>query len=300
MLVCWVLIVITIGIGAYKEEKSIGKAVENIMNQKINEDFEIIIACPDKGTADVIKKLKNKKIKLIKEKKREGQPAAYNKIIKKAKGRIIIFTDADAILEKNSIQKIIDVFEDKKVGAAGGRPKPMNKRNNKFGFWAHFLFEAAHKLRKDLVDKNDFYYITGPLCAIRKGIIDKMPKNAMATDIVLGYLIKKERYDVVYVPDAIVYQKAPANLNDFFAQKIRTMAGFYQFKQMFNAKPVRSASAESKYILDGLKFSKGIKEKIWFLEMLFFRTIAWILAWWNLNVKKKNISEIWKPIESAK
>lgn len=293
---------ITIGIGAYKEENTIGKAIDNIMSQKIGEKFEIIVACPDKGTADVIRELrkKNKNLKLIKEKKREGQPAAYNKIIEKAKGRIIVFTDADAVLEKNSIKKIIDVFKDERVGAAGGRPKPLNKRNNMFGFWAHFLFEAAHKLRKDLVKRNEFYYITGPLCAIRKGIIDSMPKNAMATDVVLGYLIKKKGWKVVYVPDAVVYQKAPTNLNDFFAQKIRTMAGFYQFKQMFNVRPVRSASAESRYILDGLKFTKNLKEKFWFFELLFFRVVAWILAWWNLNIKKKNIAQIWTTVDSTK
>lgn len=293
---------ITIGIAAYKEEKTISKVIESIMKQKIKEPFEIIVACPDKETAEAVRKLmkKHKKIRLIKERKREGQPAAYNKIIKAARGRIIIFTDADAILEEGSINKILNAFKDKKVGAAGGRPRPLNKRNNMFGFWAHFLFEAAHKLRKDLVKSNNFYYITGPLCAIRKGIIKEMPKNAMATDIVLGYLIKQKDYKVVYVPNAVVYQKAPMSFKDYFAQKIRTMAGFYQFKKMFNIEPVRSLLNESKYISQGFKFAKNIREKIWFLELLFFRIVVWVLAWWNLNVKKKDISQIWTLVESTK
>ena len=158
----------------------------------------------------------------------------------------------------------------------------------------------AHMLRADLDKRGEFYYITGPLCAIRKGIIKEMPKNAMATDIVLGYLIKKKGYKVVYVPDAVVYQKAPTNFKDYFAQKIRTMAGFYQFKKMFSTPPVRSITKEGKYVRYGFKFAKGVKEKIWFLELLFFRIIAWILAWWNLNIKKKNISQIWAPVESTK
>jgi biofilm PGA synthesis N-glycosyltransferase PgaC len=293
---------ITIGIAAYKEANTIRRAIENILSQKIKEPFEIIVACPDKETAEVVRELmkKNKKIKLIKERKREGQPAAYNKIMKAAKGRIIIFTDADAVLEKGSINKIINTFKDKNVGAAGGRPKPLNKRGNMFGFWAHFLFEMAHKLRMDLAKRGEFYYITGPLCAIRKGIINRMPKNAMATDIVLGYLIKRKGYKVVYVPSAVVYQKAPTTFKDYFAQKIRTMAGFYQFKKMFNVKPVRSMTREGKYVKYGFKFAKGIKEKVWFLELLFFRTIAWALAWWNLNIKKKDIAQIWKPVVSTK
>ena len=294
---------ITIGIGAYREEKTISFTIDAIMKQRIKEPFEIIIACPDEETTSVIRNLavKNKKIRLVKEQKREGQPAAYNKIIKAAKGKIIIFTDADATLEKGAINKIIDAYRDKRVGAAGGRPYPINDRTTKFGFWAHFLFYSGHIMRLMQSVSNDFYYIPGPLCSIRKGIITEIPLNALATDAVLGLSIKSKGWKVAYVPEAVVYQKAPTNLSDFFKQKRRTMAGFYQLKKWFPNVPSRSLGSEAKYgFVSGLKYARNSIEKIWFLELAFYRVIAWLLAFYDIQIKKKSLVELWKPIESSK
>jgi len=294
---------ITIGIGAYREEKTISATIDAIMKQKIKAPFEIIVVCPDEETSSVVKVLikTNKKIKLINEEKREGQPAAYNRIIKASKGKIIIFTDADATLEKGAINKIIDAYKDKKVGATGGRPYPINDRTTKFGFWAHFLFYSGHIMRLMQSVSNEFYYISGPLCSIRKGIINEIPINALATDAVLGLSIKLKGWKVVYVPDAIVYQKAPTNLSDFFKQKRRTMAGFYQLKKWFPTAPSRSLGSEAKYgFVSGLKYARNSIERVWFLQLAFYRVIAWLLAFYDIKIKRKSLVELWKPIESSK
>ena len=293
---------ITIGIAAYKEP-GIVKALAAIAKQEIPEEYEIIVACPDDLTASVVKTLmnKNKRIKLIEEKKREGQPAAYNKILKKAEGRIILYTDADALLENDSIRLLVEAFEDENVGAVGGRPKPLNKRDNMFGFWAHFLFDMGHKFRENQVKRGDFYYISGPILAIRKGVIEEMPKNAMATDAVLGLMIREKGWKVVYVPEATVYQKAPTTFEDYFAQKRRTMAGFYQIKKWFPRRTTRSMGSEASLgLISGLKYSRNLRELWWFKILVLTRIAAWFLSFWDLRVRKKGIEEIWTTIESTK
>jgi len=296
---------ITIGIPAYKEP-NIQKVIENIMSQNIKEDFEIIVACPDDETAELVRELmkSNKRLKLIKEEKREGQPAAYNKIIKVAKGRIIIFTDADAILGENALNKIIDVYNDEKVGAAGGRPVPLNDRYTKYGFWANYLFEMAHKkVRMKQVKEGTFYYIPGPLCSIRKGVINGIPKESLATDAVLGLMVKNKGLKVVYVPEAIVYQKAPTNLRDIFKQKRRTMAGFYQMKYWGLEIPKGSRSFFTEAIngfFEGFSYAKNLREMLWFIQLCLIRVLVWILAFYDIKIKKKSLVELWKPIESSK
>jgi len=292
---------ITIGIGAYKE-KMIKRTIDAIMNQGLEESFEVIVACPDDETALIVRSLMktNKKLKLIKEQKREGQPAAYNKIIKKAKGRVIVFTDGDTYFAKDAIKNLVKAYDNKKVGAAGGRPLPINERNNKFGFWAHYLFEMGHKMRENQVKTGNFYYISGPICSIRRGVIDEMPKNALATDAVLGLTVLNKGWKVVYVPEAVVYQKAPTNLNDYFKQKRRTMAGFYQMKKWFPKIASRSFGSEaSQGFAAGLKYAKNFKETIWFFELVFYRIIAWALAFYDMRIAKKGM-DLWVPIESTK
>jgi biofilm PGA synthesis N-glycosyltransferase PgaC len=296
---------ITVGIAAYKEP-NIQKAIDGVMAQGIKEDFEIIVACPDESTALIVKgSMKfNKYLKLVKEEKREGQPAAYNKIIKAAKGRLVIFTDADAILGKDSLNKIIHAYSDTKVGAAGGRPMPLNDRNDKFGFWAHYLFEMAHnQVRMKQVKQGNFYYIAGPLCSIRRGVIKDIPTEALATDAVLGMLIREKGWKVVYVPDAMVYQKAPTTLSDIIKQKRRTMAGFYQIKQWGLNIPKGQRSFLNEALgglLEGLKYSKSLKEVLWFVELCFIRILVWALAFYDIRIKKRSLVDLWKPIESSK
>jgi cellulose synthase/poly-beta-1,6-N-acetylglucosamine synthase-like glycosyltransferase len=293
---------ITIGIAAYREPK-IENSIQTVINQKLRENYEIVVVCPDEETATIVKQMakKNKHLRLIKEAKREGQPAAYNKIIKAAKGRIIIFTDADAKLGEGAIQRTVDAYNDKQVGAAGGRPLPVNPRTDKFGFWAHYLFEMGHKLRKRQVEEGNFYYISGPLCSIRSGTIKEVPTNALATDAVLGLTVKSKGWKIVYVPDAVVYQKAPTTVSDYFKQKRRTMAGFYQLRQWFPKVKTRSLASEaSGGFLSGLSYAKNIKELFWFLELAFLRTVMWTLAFYDIVIRKKGLVELWQPISTSK
>ena len=47
---------ISIVITSFREPKTIGKAIESYLDQAIPEDYEIIVAAPDKETLDVVKR----------------------------------------------------------------------------------------------------------------------------------------------------------------------------------------------------------------------------------------------------
>ena len=52
----------------------------------------------------------------------KGKSAALNKILPKLKGDILIFTDGDVYVSKNSVNEILKLFKDKKVGCVTGFP----------------------------------------------------------------------------------------------------------------------------------------------------------------------------------
>ena len=57
---------ISIIITAFKEPKTIGRAIEQVLKNKIKDKFEIIVSAPDKETLDVARDYakKDKRIKL--------------------------------------------------------------------------------------------------------------------------------------------------------------------------------------------------------------------------------------------
>ena len=106
---------VTLGITAYNEEKNIGKLLDMLLKEKFlfNQKEIIIVAsgCTDR-TPEIVEKLasENKKIKLVLEGKRNGKASAINIILKKAKGDVIVFICADNLPRINSINKIVEKF----------------------------------------------------------------------------------------------------------------------------------------------------------------------------------------------
>lgn len=296
---------ITIGIAAFNEEKTIGKVLENLLTQTYPEDLEILIVGggSDK-TPGIIQEYAERfrNIRFIKERERRGKPIAINEILKSARGHIIVITDGDVFPAKDAIMKLLRPFKDKNVGATSGKIVPLNARSQMFGFWAHFLCWAAHRKRL-YDDQNDqFFGLSGNLCAFKRGIVTSIPKDSLADDAELGLLIKLKGYEIRYTPDAKVYIKYPQSLRGFLTQKRRTFAGFLQIRDRYRVED-RSLLMEAKGSFLGgltseLSFCRSLKELWFFLVLVLIRPIPWFLATIDYKVKRKNLLEIWKMVRS--
>ena len=156
---------ITIVITAFKEPKTIGKAIGQVLKNKIKDKFELIVSAPDEETLGVARLYakKDKRIKLLKD-AGKGKPAAFNLIIKKAKGEILVLTDGDVYMSEFAIQPLLDKLNDTSVGAVSGHPISLESRNNKLGYWSHLLTDMVDLWRK----KAKFISCSGYLYAIRK------------------------------------------------------------------------------------------------------------------------------------
>ncbi len=272
---------ITVGIAAYKEP-NIEKCLKAL--DKVD---EILVVTPDEETA----KIASKYAKVIKEKRREGKSAAMNKILKYAKGDIIVFTDADMYIKKGSIKELVKHFKDPNVSVVCGRP--VVKGKGMLGYWGKVLYDIAHKRR--LAGEK---HLTTNLCAIRKGCVKKIPKEALVDDYIIGLeCMKKGKF--VYEPKAIVYVKFPSTISDFLKQRIRTFAGYMQVKEWYG-KSERSLGNEIKNVGSVFSYAKNLKEFFWIILLGFFRLIAWAGAIWNYKVMKRDIKKIWVPIKSTK
>ena len=112
---------ISVVIGAYNEEESIAKTLQNLLGQTIS-NCEIIVV--DDGstdsTADQVQKFDNPCVRLLRTEQNQGLPSALNLGINNARGKYIARSDADEIslplrLERQS--EILDEKEEAKVVA---------------------------------------------------------------------------------------------------------------------------------------------------------------------------------------
>jgi glycosyltransferase involved in cell wall biosynthesis len=113
---------ITFLIPAHNEENRIGLALDNMAKiKKMYPDIEVMVGNDGStdGTDEVIRRYKF--IKYVKFEERHGKHHVIDKMIKMAKGQIIIIHDADRVFvcKKGELEKITECFKDQKVGGMG-------------------------------------------------------------------------------------------------------------------------------------------------------------------------------------
>jgi cellulose synthase/poly-beta-1,6-N-acetylglucosamine synthase-like glycosyltransferase len=294
---------ISILITAYKEANSIGKAIERFLGEDL-EEFEIIVAAPDKETLDVVKKYSEKDKRIIGvEDEGAGKPAALNLLFSKAKGKILVLSDGDVYIEKGAVRKLVAHFKDEKVGAVSSRPVSVDDRKTMLGYWSHLLTNAgAHITRLDRVREGKFIVCSGYLFAMRN-IVKKVPEDALADDAVISYMVWNKDYKIEYESEAIVYVKYPTTFSDWMLQKIRSAGGYTQLHKYFgnNFPVMRSFGREVVFgWYKALRYATTVKELYWTIILFFARLYLWINVFLKIKVMKKSFADTWKRVESTK
>lgn len=97
---------ISVVIPTYNRENTIEKCLESVLNQTYS-NIEVIVVddCSKDNTIEVVKKIKDKRIKLYKLEKNSGACFARNYGVEKSRGKYIAFQDSDDIWIKNKLEK---------------------------------------------------------------------------------------------------------------------------------------------------------------------------------------------------
>jgi len=292
---------ITLLITAYKEP-NVFKAIEAALNQTYK-NYEIIISAPDEGTLKMAEKYqqKNNNIKIIKD-HGKGKSFALNLAFSYINTYILILTDGDVYINKDAIKEISDLFLDPEIGCVSGRPCPQEHKNTKFGYWAHFLFDAAHRIRKKSFELNSFLECTGYLFAFRKNKIKKIPLD-VAEDTVIPYLLWQKGYKIGYAENALVYVKNPDNWKDWIKQKTRTHKSHGKLDLYVDTKTtpkVKTFKTESKGIFWLMKYPSTLKEASWTAQLVLARLYTWIKYFLDTRIIQNHYTDAWQRVESTK
>ena len=108
-------------IPVYNSEKTIEKCIKSVFNQYYPKDNYEVIVVDDGSTDNSLDLIKDySSIKLIRQENR-GPAAARNLGVKHAKGRYIVFTDSDCIVNKHWLEYIEEGFKNyPKISGLGG------------------------------------------------------------------------------------------------------------------------------------------------------------------------------------
>lgn len=235
----------TIGIPAYNEKGNIGPLLRELLSQVSSSVIEIIVSDDgsNDGTSSEVLRVAGKQgnhkcaVKLIEAKRRSGKATAVDKILKLARGEIIVLIDADAQIEEGCVDKIIKPFsEDKKIGVTSGNILPLNSNDESklFSYMSCFQRELNDQLCRRLVNENLTPKVNGAFFAFRRDVVDHIPNSVVSDDEYISWRAQKQGYKATYVSGAKVYAKDPVNIRDYISKRRRILGGHFLIRNTLN------------------------------------------------------------------
>lgn len=220
-------------IPAYNEEETIKDTIKSVLNSDYpKEKLEIIVVNDGSTdrTAEVVKTIKDKRVKLL-NKKNSGKADSLNYGIKHSKGDIIVTLDADSYIEKDSIKKMLSYFDDD-VAAVTSAVKVKERENMTFLEKLQrleYLFTIFNRRLFAMI--NGVYVTPGPFSAFRREIFDIVggfDTNNIMEDQEIALRIQAANYRIESCMDAVVYTDVPKDFSSFMRQRERWHRGGFR------------------------------------------------------------------------
>lgn len=240
---------VSIVIPAYNEERNIIPTLNSLSNLNYPKNKLEIIVIND-GSIDNTKKIvkefiaKNRalSIKLI-SKKNEGKGAALNRGLTISKGEFFICLDADSIVTRDALKKILPHFSDDKTAVV----LPMLKVDKPKNIWQkmQWLEYTVNMFYKRLMSRLNCVHVSpGPFSVYRTEVLKSVggfDENNLTEDMEITLRLQSKNYRIMQLLDAEVFTLAPKSFKELYRQRNRWYKGAvlnaFEYKaMMFNRK----------------------------------------------------------------
>lgn len=216
---------VSVIIATKNEENIIEDTLKRIRRSNYPKNkLEIIVI--DSSTDNTYKIAKKYADVVIRDKVSRGKPRALNFSIKKAKGELLYFIDADSELEKNAIKNMVSHIS-RDHAACVGRILSKNKNS---------LVAKIYRLQDSILNFSTqvwlnsvikTHFIPGRNYVIYKDELLKLGgfHDVLTEDVNISYRLYKKGKKIAFCNTAVSYETAPVKFKHFWKQQERWYAG---------------------------------------------------------------------------
>ncbi|MFO7617606.1 MAG: glycosyltransferase family 2 protein [Bacteroidales bacterium] len=268
---------VTILLSAYNEEAVIGEKIASIYDTTYPPDrFEVLIgsdASTDR-TVEIVENLarEHPTLHFFPSDHRRGKPNVINSLVEKARGGILILTDANVIFEPATLSQLLAPFDDRAVGLVDTRM--INLGIKREGISHQEKAYISREVRIKHLESRLWGSMMGPFggCfAIRKELFEPVPPNFLVDDFYLNMKVLESGYQAINNPEACVYEDVSNDLGIEFRRKIRISTGNFQNLVRFRKLLLPSRP--------GIAFCFWSHKVLRWFGPLFLIAIGFTLAW---------------------
>ncbi|MEJ7693516.1 glycosyltransferase family 2 protein [Daejeonella sp.] len=220
----------TLVIAAYNEEGFIREKIENTLALDYEPGKLEILFITDGSndkTPDIISEYPG--IRLMHEDLRRGKVAAMHRAFETLSSEIVIFTDANTILNKEALVNIARHYSDAKIGAVAGEKRIRVEESADAGAAGEgFYWKYESALKKWDSELFTVVGAAGELFSVRRELYQPVPDDTILDDFMISMLVAAKDYRIVYEPQSYALEYASDNITEELKRKIRIAAGGIQ------------------------------------------------------------------------
>lgn len=292
----------------YNEDKGVRRMLNYISTQrKIVEDLVIVSDCCHDSTDEIVKEWISENLAsnvwFYSRKERYGRADAIRLCLSKTKNDINILLAGDIVPIGDCFKDLLSYFEDPNVGAVTGHPVLLNTERTIADCLSRIMWTSHDESRKTLSSKGELYHLSGEVMAIRKSALKGFDNySGLVDDAMMGYLIKREGYKVLFADDVKYYMLYPSSLTGYLNVRKRCCYGRVELARKTGLKdnPYYELS-HNEYIVNVLKATEFKPKNL--LSLTLGVTIEVLCRLYYNFKKKENINiydELWQPAKDTK
>ena len=221
---------VSLVIAAYNEASWIERKLENTYELDYPRNrLQIIVAADgsDDGTDQLVRRASDPRVELLYDPTRLGKAAALNRAVERARGEIVVFSDANAIYELDALRYLVASFADPAVAVVTGA-KMVIGGHTTFGraealYW---LYESWIRGNESLVGSATG--LNGEILAVRHADWQPLAPDTINDDFAIGLSAMRRGRRVIFEPLARASEASTVHARDELVRRERMLAGRWQ------------------------------------------------------------------------
>lgn len=210
---------VSVVVPVYNGASTIGACLEALLAQTVPADrYEVIVV--DDGSSDETRQIVGGYQARLIAQSHQGPAAARNRGVARARGEIVLFTDADCVASRSWISQMLSPFDDEDVVGVKGA-----YRTRQTGLVPRFAQceyeERYHRMaRRGQIDFVDTYAAGYRReVFLREGGFDVGYPKASVEDQEFSFRLAERGYRMVFNRQAVVYHQHPRTLAAYLRRK---------------------------------------------------------------------------------
>lgn len=223
---------VTLFITAFNEEEVVDEKMENSLALDYPKGKLHIVWVTDgsnDGTNERLQTRWGNKATVFFQPQRQGKTSAMNRGMKLVGTPIVVFTDANTMVNREAIREIVLAFEDPRVGCVAGEKRIAVQTRDGAAAGGEGIYWKYESTLKAL-DARLYSAVgaAGELFAVRRELFEEMEPDTLLDDFILSLRIAMQGRTIAYCTEAYAIESGSADMREEEKRKVRIAAGGLQ------------------------------------------------------------------------